>query len=265
MKGIIFDIKRFAVHDGPGIRTTIFLKGCPLRCQWCHNPESIDPGIKTIYKQTLIGNKKISDQEIVGKEISSTDLIKEILKEKIFMEESNGGVTFSGGEPLMQADFLKEILKLCKTENIHTAIDTSGYAVQDKLAKILPFTDLFLYDLKLMDDTKHQHYANVSNKIIHENLLYLLKNDKTVRIRIPLIPEINSNNENIDDTLKYLERMPHPVDRIDLLPFHSLSSHKYKKFRMDYKFNNTVPPTTEMISEIKDLIESRGFKVNIGG
>jgi len=161
-KGIIFNIKKFAIHDGPGIRTTIFFKGCPLGCDWCHNPEGIKSEIE------IINNKKI------GYEIDKTNLMKIILKDKIFYEQSNGGVTISGGEPFAQIEFLKSILIECKKNKIHTTLDTCGYTTINEIKKIYNYVDIFLYDLKIIDEKKHVIYTGKSNKNILRNLKYLL-------------------------------------------------------------------------------------------
>ncbi|HPL06444.1 MAG TPA: radical SAM protein, partial [Bacteroidales bacterium] len=166
MQGLVFDIKRFAVHDGPGIRTTLFLKGCPLNCAWCHNPEGTSPEPQTVAKSISVDGQVFQEEEKVGLNMSVEQVMQELLKEKVFMDCSEGGVTFSGGEPLMQPAFLKSLLVACKKEGMHTAVDTSGYAKLSVIQDIAPYTDLFLYDLKLMDDKAHRHFTTVSNKLI---------------------------------------------------------------------------------------------------
>lgn len=263
--GIIFDIKRFAVHDGPGIRTTVFLKGCPLRCAWCHNPESINAALCEVPKTVRIGNKIFTENETVGREISVGVLMQELEKEKIFMDESGGGVTFSGGEPLMQPEFLNEALKACKNSGMHTAVDTSGYARWEIMEKAAKWTDLFLYDLKIMNDVLHQKYTGVSNKIILENLTRLLDIKSKVLIRIPMIPGITFTENNIRDILVFLRQLEHPVEGINLLPYHSTASHKYERFGIE----NTLPKMKSMnkknLEEVKKQFEKVGFKVKIGG
>lgn len=263
--GIIFDIKRFAVHDGPGIRTTVFLKGCPLRCAWCHNPESINAALCEVPKTVRIGNKIFTENETVGREISVGVLMQELEKEKIFMDESGGGVTFSGGEPLMQPEFLNEALLACKNAGMHTAVDTSGYARWKIMEKAAKWTDLFLYDLKIMNDELHQKYTGVSNKIILENLTRLLDIKSKVLIRIPMIPGITFTENNIRDILVFLRQLEHPVEGINLLPYHSTASHKYERFGIE----NTLPKMKSMnkknLEEVKKQFEKVGFKVKIGG
>ena len=169
-RGVIFDIKRFAVHDGPGIRTTIFLKGCPLSCWWCHNPESrSDEPQQSVRHLTLEGGI-FDKEEITGYEVGVDEIIQQVERDRIFYEESGGGVTLSGGEPLNQPQFCRELLRSLKTSGFHTALDTTGYAPEEDILSVMPFTDLFLYDLKLMDETEHLKYTGVSNKGILENL-----------------------------------------------------------------------------------------------
>lgn len=190
MGGVVFDIKRFAVHDGPGIRTTVFLKGCPLRCRWCHNPESLEASPCELPKTYHIGTSTFTEMETVGREMSVEELMRELRKEKVFMDESGGGVTFSGGEPLFQPAFLKEMLMACKAEGMHTVVDTSGYAASTVLDSILPFTDLFLFDLKIIDTEIHSHWTGVGNSIILANFDRLISAGARVRVRIPLIPGV---------------------------------------------------------------------------
>ena len=164
LTGIIFDIKRFAVHDGPGIRTTVFMKGCPLKCLWCHNPESLDPLPCIIERVSRIGSLSFTDKEVVGQVKTVQEVMADLEKERVFMDESGGGVTFSGGEPLLQHEFLLELLTACKSSGMPTAVDTCGFAAPSVLRKIIPFTDLFLYDLKIMDENKKPD-DSVMNKL----------------------------------------------------------------------------------------------------
>lgn len=265
MWGIIFDIKRFAVHDGPGIRTTVFLKGCPLSCWWCHNPESINPNPVCVQKTSILNGKKFTDEEIVGFEIDVASLMEEIRKEQVFMQESGGGVTFSGGEPLMQHQFLLEMLKACRKEGIHTAVDTSAFAGWQPLARVSEFTDLFLIDLKLMDDATHQKYTGVPNFIIHENIQKLLWLGAKIRIRIPAIPEITVTDENLERIIDFLEKLDGKIEGVDLLPFHQTASQKYKRFGMENRMENIAKMNEEDMLPIKLKFEEAGFAVKIGG
>ena len=265
MTGVIFDIKRFAVHDGPGIRVTAFLKGCPLSCCWCHNPESISPEICTVPKTVRIEDKMFTENETVGYTISPEKLIDEFRKEQVFMDESGGGVTFSGGEPLMQPEFMVESLSLCKKETFHTAIDTSGFAAWDIFEMIMPFTDLFLYDLKLIDDKMHKKYTGVSNKLILENLSNLLKQNQNVRIRIPMIPEISFTSENIKQCISFLKNLPAAITGVDLLPYHNTALHKYKRLNITNQLGEEKPIPKDKLYEVKQQFEAAGFDTSIGG
>lgn len=263
--GIIFDIKRFAIHDGPGIRTTVFLKGCPLSCQWCHNPESMSADICTVAKTVRVGDKTFTENETVGREMTASDVMKELQKEKIFMEESGGGVTFSGGEPLQQADFLIEMLHACQQKEMHTAVDTSGLAKWEVLEKVAQYTDLFLYDLKLIDSELHKKHTGGSNKLILENLTRLLEAGKKVWIRLPMIPGITFTEININQTIDFLKQQKQPVECVNLLPYHNTASHKYDRF----EFVNSLPELKSVLKSdleaTKKQFEEAGFQVKIGG
>ncbi len=265
MNGIIFDIKRFAVHDGPGIRTTVFLKGCPLACRWCHNPESMSTEICSVPKTVRIGDKTFTEEESIGREISVTKLMKELRKEQIFMEESEGGVTFSGGEPLQQHGFLIEALQACKAEGMHTAVDTSGFSSWTTLEKVARYTDLFLYDLKLMDDAAHKQNTNVSNQLILSNLQRLLESGANVRIRIPLVEGITFTDQNINKTLDFLTSLKHQPEGVDLLPYHNTAAHKYDRLGMANDFKTMKSMNKQELTEVKERFESSGFMVKIGG
>lgn len=264
--GIIFDIKKFAVHDGPGIRTTVFFKGCPLRCLWCHNPESqiIEPqtfneGLK--YKYFNLSDEK---KHLIGIEVSVSQVIKEIERDRIFYDESNGGVTFSGGEPLMQYEFLLELLKECKSKGFHTCVDTSGYAQVEVFEKINNFVDLYLYDIKIIDDVEHIKYTGVSNKIILDNLKYLSKEKNNLKIRIPIIPDITDTEKNIQGIIQYLDELGN-VYLIDLLPYNKLVEEKCRRFNLNYKLEIKNNGLKNKIELIKTKFEQHDYKVSIGG
>jgi pyruvate formate lyase activating enzyme len=265
MDGIIFDVKRFAVHDGPGIRTTVFFKGCPLHCLWCHNPESIDPMPVCIETISKLNGREYPDIKEIGYQTGAEELLSELQKEQVFMDESGGGVTFSGGEPLLQHKFLIEMLKLCKTYGIHTTIDTTLYAGWEIISRTLEWTDLFLIDLKLMDDMLHQKYTGVSNQIVLENIRKLSERGSSFRIRIPMIPEISTTLENVKQSIVFLKELPNPPEGIDLLPFHNTAKEKYKRFNMDNYFVNCHSLPKEELTGIKTQFEEAGFEVKIGG
>jgi pyruvate formate lyase activating enzyme len=268
-KGLIFDIRRFTVHDGPGIRTTVFFKGCPLNCWWCHNPESHSCHPEESLKTLNLDGKKFSLKEMIGQWMSVDAVMNELRMDRIFYSESSGGVTFSGGEPLMQPEFLLELLKECKANSFHTTIDTSGYADQEIIEKIHPHTDLFLYDLKLMDDTDHIRYTGVSNKTILENLMYLISEGKQVVIRIPVIPGITNTKKNIREIKEFLsdtmkERKFDSLVKISLLPYHSIAKNKYARFHIDNKTKNLKDLTRESLIPLKKEFEAEGYLVKIG-
>lgn len=265
MQGIVFDIKRFAIHDGPGIRTTIFLKGCPLKCYWCHNPESISPEIFTYEKKVVLDGKTFTQAESVGKYYTVDELMKQILRDRSFMEESQGGVTFSGGEPTMQAGFLEEMLRECNKEGIHTCLDTCGYTSQLVFQKLLPLTQLVLFDLKHIDNEKHAQGTGLPNKQILENLNYILSQGKKVRIRIPVIPGYNFYVEDITVIARALTSFTGNIEQIDLLPFHSIASNKYKRFGFSNRMNGVASLHKHELNELKAIFEQAGMTVKIGG
>ena len=265
MSGIIFDIKRFAVHDGPGIRTTVFLKGCPLHCHWCHNPESIDPAPCSVSKVLKLNGQRFTKEEIIGYEISTDKLFFELQKERIFMDESGGGVTFSGGEPLHQCNFLLDILSICKQNGMHTTVDTSLFASWEKIKAVSTFTDLFLVDLKLMDNATHQLYTGVSNEIILDNISRLAASDASIIIRIPVIPDVTDSNENIFQTISFLQTMNGKISEVHLLPFHNTAKRKYVRVGKTNPFCNLKSLQKEEIKEIEQQYVNAGFFVKIGG
>lgn len=262
---VIFDIKRFAIHDGPGIRATVFMKGCPLRCAWCHNPESMNPSVCEVPKTVRFGAVTFTENEMVGREISVPELMKELQKEKIFMDESGGGVTFSGGEPMQQHEFLNEALRACKAAGMHTAVDTSGYVRRELLAETAALTDLFLYDLKLMDDAGHMDLTGVSNALILANLKYLSEQNKAVRIRIPMVPGLTFTDENVQATLDFLRRLPNKPVAVDLLPYHNTAVHKYDRFEISNRFPELKTVFKNELEAHRTLFEAAGFETHIGG
>ncbi|MBN2461045.1 MAG: glycyl-radical enzyme activating protein [Candidatus Cloacimonetes bacterium] len=263
-KGIIFAIKRFAVHDGPGIRTTIFFKGCALNCWWCHNPEGISPEVECVKKYLTVEGRKFTREEEVGYSISSSELMTEIRKDTVFYQESGGGVTFSGGEPLQQAQFLKELLLQCRQEGIHTCLDTSGHTDGGVIEMMIGSVDLYLYDLKMLDNPDHEKYTGVRNELILKNLVRLAEMGEKVNIRYPVIPGINDNIETIRKVGEYLGRLP-GIENIDLLPFHNIARDKYERFGREYRCVNWQSPSAGRLRKISIFLQSMGFRVRIGG
>jgi pyruvate formate lyase activating enzyme len=265
MNGMIFDIKRFAVNDGPGIRTTVFLKGCPLRCRWCHNPEGIGQHPERVWRAMNLNGRSFTKEETIGYEISSDKLFAELEKERIFMEESGGGVTFSGGEPLMQYDFLKEMLKVCKTNGMHTAVDTSLYAAWEEIKAVAEFTDLFLVDLKLMDNAEHQLYTGVSNEMILDNIGKLTASGASIIIRIPVIQHVTTSNGNIRKSIAFLQTLSGKINEVHLLPFHRTANEKYKRVGRENSFGHLKSLQKEELKDIEGQFVSAGFIVRVGG
>jgi pyruvate formate lyase activating enzyme len=266
MKGLIFSVKRYSIHDGPGIRVTFFMKGCPLSCWWCHNPEGISPDPQTVEQTEKVGEKEFIKKEQAGKYYTADEILHILEKDEIFISESKGGVTFSGGEPLVQQEFLLEALRKCKSAGYHTAVDTSGYSTANNFESILQYTDLFLFDIKHLDDIKHLRYTGVSNELIISNLLNLIASGKDIMIRIPVIPGINDDEEHLESLRNFLlENRSKNIKKINLLPYHRIGSSKYKKFKIPYRMNGIEPPSPSRMKELKQYFEETGLKVKIGG
>jgi pyruvate formate lyase activating enzyme len=266
MKGLIFSVKRYSIHDGPGIRVTFFMKGCPLLCWWCHNPEGISPEPLTIEQVDRVGEKEFKKNETVGKLYGTSDILEILEKERVFIDKSNGGVTFSGGEPMMQFDFLLEALKVCKENGYHTTVDTSGYSPSDRFKKIVPFTDLFLFDIKLLDSVEHQKLTGVSNELILSNYKLIAESGCDYMIRIPIIPGYNDSEDHLFRLKNYIAKGKHDnLKKISLLPYHKIGSSKYKRFKIPYKMDNVEQPSSERMQELKTYFSDIGIKVKIGG
>ena len=263
-KGVVFDIKRFAVNDGPGIRTAVFLKGCPLRCQWCHNPEGLCKDIEQSTKSVKVDGVAYAMPYNIGYEISAEDLVKEIVKDRIFMEESGGGVTFSGGEPMLQHQFLQKVLEKLHRKGIHTAVDTSGLTAWENIESIIPFTSLFLYDLKCIDEEKHRRFTGVSNGIILDNLRKLSERRIPVQIRIPVIPTFNYNDEEMNSILSFIGSLKN-VERVDLLPYHTIAQSKYERLGISNPLFEEKSLKNEDLQSYFTQFQERGVKVSIGG
>lgn len=267
-EGLIFDIRRFGVHDGPGIRTTVFFKGCPMHCWWCHNPESQDFRCEESVRNLVLSGGRFKRSEITGKFMTADEVLREVERDRIFYDESGGGVTFSGGEPLMQETFLLELIMECRKKGIHTAIDTAGYSTIQTMQRIADHTDLFLYDLKLMDDSLHYHYTGVSNKPVLENLIYLSETGRKVILRFPVIPGITDLPENILAIKEFLLTVRNGIEifaGIDLLPYHSIAREKYRRFGKSNKLDGLPNPTQNDLLGLKKEFEALGLKVKIGG
>lgn len=246
--GIIFDIKKYAIHDGPGIRTTVFFKGCSMDCQWCHNPESKNFGIEKFIVKDRV--KKSTKNETVGYEISVNEVMKIVEKDRVFYDESNGGVTFSGGEPLVQINFLLELLKECKKSDIHTVVDTSGEASWKDFEKIQKYVGLFLYDIKLIDDDLHKNYTGVSNKRVFKNLNQLIAGGSNIELRIPLIPGITDTVTNINDIIQFIASLS-TVPAVTLLAYNPLNRDKLDRFSLENPLGKLKVQSKQKLLEIK--------------
>jgi pyruvate formate lyase activating enzyme len=300
ISGIVFDIKKFSLHDGPGIRTTVFLKGCGLRCRWCHNPESQHPGPELMLRPELCvqcgaclgtcpqgaiawdGECYVTDRtlctgcgectaacyaearELVGREMTVDQVLADIMRDAAFYDESGGGVTFSGGEPLLQGDFLLALLRACKAQGLHTALDTCGYAPTGTLNAVREHVDLFLYDLKLMDDARHRQVTGVSNALILDHLRLLAENGHRIILRVPIVPHVNDDDDNIRQIAALAHDLP-SIERIDILAYHRIGNNKYERLDRPNPMPETAPPSADRLSGIVRAFESAGLRVKLGG
>ena len=262
--GTIFKIKRYALHDGPGIRTTVFLKGCPLSCPWCHNPEGIDPQPQQMGRRSAAETIGETAGETVGQVLDVAAVMETVEKDRLFYDESGGGVTFSGGEPLHQPQFLEALLADCKQREIHAALDTSGFAPTAVLDRLLPHLQLVLFDLKLMDDRQHRRHTGVSNALIRQNLKRVTAANLPVRIRVPLVPGITDGEANLADIIRFASDLG-GVEGVDLLPFHRTAAEKYRRLGRHDPMAGTARPDPQQLEAIKNRFESAGFDVSIGG
>jgi len=300
LTGFVFDIKKYAIHDGPGIRTTVFFKGCPLHCQWCQNPESweIHPelGFRTgrcircgkcvevCTRQaiTFTEDQPSTDpnkcnlcgecvdacvagaREIIGQEITVGEVMTEVEKDVVFYDQSGGGVTFSGGEPLMQPEFLLALLNQCQKQGIHTAVDTSCYAEPQIIDQVADKTDLFLCDLKHMDSDIHKRFTGVGNNLILDNIKRLSQAGKEIIIRIPVIPGFNDDQPNIEATGKFAASLP-CLSGIDILPYNRGGMEKSARLSAETKLMQTETPDEDTMNSIAQTLKNYGCEVKIGG
>jgi pyruvate formate lyase activating enzyme len=266
MKGLIFSVKRYSVHDGPGIRVTFFMKGCHLNCCWCHNPEGISPLPEDLICNDKVGNRLFKTKRTAGIYYSVDEILEILDRERIFLNRSGGGVTFSGGEPMDQPGFLAEILMACKQEGYSTAVDTSGYAEADSFRLVNPFTDLFLFDIKHLDEYRHYEHTGVSNSVILDNYRLLLEIAKEIWVRIPIIPGFNDDPDYLEKLKQFLiSTRRESFKGINLLPYHRIGSSKYKRLNVSYKMHNVSVPSKEKMTELKEFFSEVGVKVKIGG
>ena len=264
MQGLVFDIRRFSVHDGPGIRTTIFLKGCPLRCRWCHNPEGLLETPEEVDRIYRLEGKEICVKEVLGRFMSPSEVVAEAMLDSPFYEESGGGVTFSGGEPLLQITFLVEVLKLLKEQGVHTTLDTSGFAPNVAIQQVAPLVDLFLFDIKHMATVEHQTLTGVRNDMVLHNLRYLLKLGRKVIIRYPMIPGLNDSEENLVAMKNLFMELP-TLGELHILPYHSMANGKYQRLDMENLMVGIAEPTSDWMEKVAIRFRSIGLNVKIGG
>lgn len=300
-QSLIFDIKRYAINDGPGIRITIFLKGCPLSCKWCHNPESQSVAKQKLYTEKncigaqecitvcpenaleLTPNGIVTDYnactlcglcadvcptkalEMSGKMYDIDELLEIIEKERIHIDHSGGGVTFSGGEPLMHSDFLLKMLKACGEKGLHCTVDTSGFADVHILLEVAKHTDLFLYDVKHMDSDIHKKWTGVSNRLIHDNLKVLAESGANINIRIPFIKNVNADKKSVSDIAEFIVGLGGKKPMVNILPYHSIAANKYKKLGSNYEEFDMAEPSDEEQRFACSVFEKNGLEVEIGG
>jgi pyruvate formate lyase activating enzyme len=296
-KPLVFDIKRYAINDGPGIRIVVFLKGCNLSCAWCHNPESISDETERMYSFSkcircgtcvaacpekaiaLTPEGIITDAalckitgkcaevcptkaiEISGRGISVAEIVQEIEKERVFFDQSGGGVTFSGGEPLLHDKFLIRLLEECGNRGIHRAIDTAGFVNTNIILAVARHTDLFLYDLKLMDPEKHRKWVGVTNEKILANLKALSDTGAKIIIRIPLIGGVNDDSENIEATARFVAELSGEKKEVNLLPYHKIARTKYSKLGRPEAFQRLEEPSKEAQLQAISIFRKYGLEV----
>jgi pyruvate formate lyase activating enzyme len=297
--GIVFNIQKFSVHDGPGIRTTVFMKGCPLQCHWCANAESIgtEPELGIIRNICNHCGKcldvcpekalRFDDNDriqvdrnrctacgecvavcptgaltIYGKQVTVDDVFKEIEKDKAFYEGSNGGITVSGGEPLRQSDFITALFKQCHEAGIGTCLDTCGYAATDKLKDVLAFTDYILYDIKHMDTARHQQFTGVANNLILNNAKVIAESGIPVLYRIPLIKNINDTTHNIRETIKFIQTLGNDT-AVEFLPYHRLGIGKYQTLDRPYRGETFQTPSSDDIETLIKIFKDQGIQCNV--
>ena len=294
--GLIFDIKRYAINDGPGIRVTVFLKGCPLSCKWCHNPESMSAKVQKMYNEskcigaqecvkacpndalTLTSNGIVTDTylcqlcgkcadvcptkaiEMSGSLYSVPGIMKIIERETLLMDQSAGGVTFSGGEPLMHSKFLFELLDACGALEIHRTLDTTGFANKQVILDAAKRTDHFLYDLKVMDPEKHEYWTGVRNARILENLILLADIGASITIRIPVVKGVNADPENMETAAKFVARLAGEPKPVHLLPYHDIARNKHTKLGTSYNPEGLEVPTQEELERIVFQFSEYGAK-----
>jgi pyruvate formate lyase activating enzyme len=298
MKTVVTNIQGYSLHDGPGIRTVVFLKGCPLRCRWCANPEGLSPGIQVGFIKNLCAGcgkcfsvcpenaltddgtrhridygrctacgkcVDVCDYKALvryGREMRVEDVFDAVRRDKMFYDASGGGVTVSGGEPLLQAGFVKALFELCRAENINTCVETSGFVTAGNLLEVLPLTDFLLFDLKHMDLEKHRHYTGQWNDLILSNARLAAEQGADILFRIPLIPGVNDDDDNIVATAAFIKELP-GQQRAQLMPFHRLGDSKYRALNMENTMRATEVMTPEQVEAVRRRFEDCGVTCSV--
>lgn len=256
VKGRIFDIQRYSIHDGGGIRTIVFLKGCPLRCKWCCNPEGQHYNVE---KMTLGGKEKI-----VGQDVTVGEIIDIVERDRIYYRRSGGGLTLSGGESLTQPDFAVALLKTAKERGINTAMESTGFADFSVISRYLPYLDLYLMDIKHMNSSKHKEFTSQPNELILENAKKITDAGARLIVRTPVIPTFNATKEEIGEIAKFASSLK-GVTQMHILPYHRIGTDKYKGLNRDYSLTGIEPPSKELMNELLEVVNSYGLKGQIGG
>ena len=291
--GRVFNVQRFSVHDGPGIRTTVFLKGCPARCPWCHNPESQSFAPEVLVVETrciacgscarvcpqgappagsplctacgaCVEACPAGARQLAGRETTVEELTKEILRDRLFYDESGGGVTFSGGEPLAQPEFLAALLSACREASLHRAVDTCGFAPRERLLPLVPLVDLFLFDVKLVDDARHRALTGLPAGPILENLRSLTAAGARLWIRVPVIPGHTDGEADVAATAALLAGLP-GIEKVCLLPYHATAARKTARLGRSYPLGELAPPAASDLETLAAVFRRRGLPVQIGG
>ncbi|MHB1310747.1 MAG: glycyl-radical enzyme activating protein [Gemmatimonadaceae bacterium] len=287
LTGLVFNVQRFSVHDGPGLRTTVFMKGCPLTCTWCHNPESQSaaPAFVRLQHRCMrcgrctdeeLANPVVSGRDecdvdacptgalqMVGDRLDAPALVTSLLSDRVFFDESGGGVTMSGGEPLVQAPFVTDVLARLRAEGVHTALDTCGFTPWPWLRDAAAHADLVLYDLKLMDPVRHEAATGVRNERILENLTALAAVHSNIRVRIPIVPAVNDDDDNIEATAEFLRAVP-GLRGVDLLPYHPTGEPKFARLGLRYALHGTATPDQIQLDTLAARFRARGLMTTTG-
>jgi pyruvate formate lyase activating enzyme len=291
--GRIFDVQRYSLQDGPGIRTTVFLKGCPARCAWCHNPESQAFGPEVIVVETrcvhcgtcatvcprgapppgsglctacgaCVEACPAGARHLAGREVTVGETMADVLRDRIFFEDSHGGVTFSGGEPLAQYDFLAALLQAARARGLHTAVDTCGFAPRARLLALVPLVDLFLFDVKLVDDARHRDLTGLPSRPILDNLRSLAEAHAQIWIRVPVVPGYTDGEADLDATAALVAALP-GVRRVSLLPYHATGPAKARRLGRPFPLHCVAPPSPDRLEALAAIFRARDLAVTIGG